>query len=300
MNRYLLILLSCSLAVQLQGAEEQPPAAYPWTQSMIGLLSSDAVTNTELFNLDSLTKDGVCLSSIKVSNEFKNPYIIVNGNPLQMTHSVLEEIFRPCIKEGNYSTLINFFYQEIPKLKPDKQKVAIDWIDKNHNDPISLYIYIRWISQSGAFETMSDTDLVNLWQKYFMNKLLLECDFFLLNIPQENVVLHDQVRGIISRYHQRLDDCMYKIRIVRPRTEKVFMNAVALIKKRFDSHFNFHGNPRWLLTTTIYSQFFPYPRTCFIYTPVSDEINESHEIRKPEENDESLKKIISCFLADLE
>ncbi len=146
--------------------------------------------------------------SIEALNEFKKgPYIKLDDKPESLTFKVLEKIFNPCMIKGDYAPMQRFFYDQIERFDIEKHESIEQFLKNNIIDPVCIYLYIRWCSRHGK-KDFSDEEIKELWFKRYLAELLVEFDFSLLNIPQNNELLIGHARSIINLFRYRLDQRM--------------------------------------------------------------------------------------------
>ena len=124
----------------------------------------------------------------------------------------------------------------------------------------------------------------------------MELDYYSLKISQEKPIIQTETRAIITKYHHRLDEFMQQISSYRTYTDETHEKVITLLLEKFKTAFNFHGDPRWLLTTKInYGHCYGLFGSNFIYSPVTEEILK-HNIIHPNERKSDIKEIITIHL----
>lgn len=193
-------------------------------------------------------------ASILTQNQFKDPHISVDALPYPMTVNNLEVIFAPCIAQGDYAPLVNFFYVQLDLLELDKQIPAVQWLERNNSDPVCAYLYLRWHYYKVDARKLSPESIRALWFKRYLAELLLEFDGRAMNIDHAAIDAHNHIRNNIKQFAYRLDGWMYYI----PKSADALENAAAQLEKMFVTVYAFprlHGNPFWLYTAYIQSAY---------------------------------------------
>lgn len=202
-------------------------------------------------------------ASVLTQNQFKEPHISVDALPYPMTINNLEVIFAPCIAQGDYAPLVNFFYGQLDLLDLEKQLPAVQWLERNNSDPICAYLYLRWHYYKVDVRKLSPEAIRELWFKRYLAELLLEFDGRAMNIDHAAIDAHNHIRDNIKQFAHRLDGWMSYI----PKSADALHHAATQLENMFVKCYAFprlHGNPFWLYTAFIYSAYLGFSNN-FVY-----------------------------------
>jgi hypothetical protein len=222
-------------------------------------------------------------ASILTQNQFKEPHISVDALPYPMTINNLETIFVPCIAQGDYAPLVNFFYVQLDLLDIKKQDPAVAWLERNNDDPICAYLFLRWHYYHVAPHTLSPDAIRQLWFKRYLAELLIEFDARAMNVDNAAINAHTHIRDNINQFVYRLDGWMKGF----PKTADALNNAASLLEKMFVTTYSFpdlHGNPFWLYTAYVQSSYMGFSHN-FMYV-------------KPDAEQEPLKSLMYAHLKE--
>lgn len=233
---------------------------------------------------------------------FDLPHIKLNGNAVALTVKELGKMFSPCMVLSDYEPMRRFFYDEVDRFHISKHKPIEQFLKNNHNDPVCIYFYLRWWSKYGKKDLVDDS-IKELWYKRYLAELLIEFDCCLLNIPQNNEFLTQHVRSIINLFRYRLDQrVMYAQSSTLTRKDILCSVREKLAKRLKWSEIKIHGDPRWLLTTSIFTgwnlrQYFNFAR------PTNDHpMIQKYEVlqRTAEEQFVQLQSCTALFIQNLD
>lgn len=97
---------------------------------------------------------------------------------------------------GDYEPMRRFFYDEVDRFHISKHKPIEQFLKNNHNDPVSIYFYLRWWSKYGKKDLVDDS-IKELWYKRYLAELLIEFDCCLLIFLKIMNSLHSMSEALL-------------------------------------------------------------------------------------------------------